>query len=33
MTCPTNALNSGEGLISLEPGGTWRASWGLAPGE
>ncbi len=33
MTCPTNALNTGEGLISLEPGETWCASWGLTPGE
>jgi aldose 1-epimerase len=31
MTCPTDALNSGEGLIHLQPGETWRASWGLTP--
>lgn len=31
MTCPTNALNTGEGLIHLAPGETWEASWGLAP--
>ncbi len=33
MTCPTNALNSGEGLIHLQPGETWSASWGLTPGR
>lgn len=31
MTCPTNALNTGEGLIRLAPGETWQASWGLTP--
>lgn len=33
MTCPTNALNTGEGLIRLEPGESWQASWGLTPGS
>lgn len=33
MTCPTDALNSGEGLIRLEPGEGWEASWGLTPGS
>lgn len=33
MTCPTDALNSGEGLITLGPGESWSASWGLSPGE
>jgi aldose 1-epimerase len=33
MTCPTNALNSGEGLITLQPGEIWCASWGLTPGR
>lgn len=33
MTCPTNALNSGEGLIRLQPGETWSATWGLTPGR
>jgi len=32
MTCPTNALGSGDGLIHLKPGETWSASWGLTPG-
>ena len=31
MTCPANALNTGEGLIVLQPGETWSASWGLTP--
>ncbi|MDQ1732809.1 MAG: aldose 1-epimerase [Pseudonocardiales bacterium] len=29
MTCAANAFNSGEGLISLEPGQVWTASWGI----
>lgn len=33
MTCPTNALNSGEGLIELAPGETWSGTWGLTPGQ
>ena len=31
MTCAADAFNSGEGLIVLEPGGTWSASWGITP--
>lgn len=31
MTCPADALNSGEGLIALVPGERWSASWGLTP--
>lgn len=31
MTCAANALNSGDGLLWLEPGGQWSASWGLRP--
>jgi aldose 1-epimerase len=31
MTCAPNALASGAGLISLEPGETHRASWGIEP--
>lgn len=31
MTCPANALRSGEGLVVLEPGETFAAAWGLAP--
>lgn len=31
MTCAVNAFNSGDGLLWLEPGSTWSASWGLRP--
>ena len=31
MTCPANAFNTGAGLLWLEPGQTWSASWGLRP--
>jgi aldose 1-epimerase len=31
MTCPANAFRSGVDLIRLEPGATWRASWGISP--
>ena len=30
MTCPANAFNSGEGLIVLEPGARFAATWSLA---
>jgi aldose 1-epimerase len=29
MTCPPNAFRSGESLISLEPGASFSAEWGL----
>lgn len=29
QTAPANALNSGEGLIWLEPGADWRGVWGI----
>jgi aldose 1-epimerase len=29
MTCPPNALRSGEGLIRLEPGDTATSEWGV----
>jgi aldose 1-epimerase len=29
MTCPPNALQSGEGLIRLEPGETFASQWGV----
>ncbi|HZQ81386.1 MAG TPA: aldose 1-epimerase family protein [Gaiellaceae bacterium] len=29
MTCPPDAFRSGEGLIVLEPGETFRARWGI----
>jgi aldose 1-epimerase len=31
MTCAVNAFNSGDGLLWLEPGAEWSASWGLRP--
>lgn len=31
MTCAADAFNSGNGLIVLEPGGTWTGAWGIAP--
>ncbi|MBO1765989.1 aldose 1-epimerase family protein [Allobranchiibius sp. GilTou38] len=32
MTCPADAFNNGEGLLTLEPGQTWTGSWGISPG-
>jgi aldose 1-epimerase len=29
MTCPPDAFRSGRDLITLEPGQTWRGSWGI----
>jgi aldose 1-epimerase len=31
MTCPPNAFRSGEALVTLEPGGSHTAAWGLSP--
>jgi aldose 1-epimerase len=31
MTCPPNALRTGVDLIELEPGVTWRGTWGIRP--
>jgi aldose 1-epimerase len=31
MTCPPNAFRSGEALVTLEPGETHTAAWGLSP--
>ncbi len=31
MTCPSNAFNSGDGLITLAPGETWTGTWGITP--
>jgi aldose 1-epimerase len=30
MTCPPDALNSGDGLIFLAPGETWNGTWGIS---
>ncbi|MGC5017022.1 aldose 1-epimerase family protein [Micromonospora sp. DT47] len=32
MTCPPDAFRSGKDVITLEPGVTWRGTWGLRPG-
>jgi aldose 1-epimerase len=31
MTCPPDAFRSGRDLVVLEPGRTWRGSWGITP--
>ena len=31
MTCPPDAFRSGRDLVVLEPGQTWRGSWGISP--
>lgn len=31
MTCPPDAFNSGQGLITLNPGERWTATWGVRP--
>ncbi|WP_020499017.1 aldose 1-epimerase family protein [Sciscionella marina] len=31
MTCPPDALNSGDDLIWLAPGAEWRGEWGIRP--
>ena len=33
MTCPPNAFRTGADLIELDPGETWRGTWGISPGE
>ena len=32
MTCAPNALQSGDGLVVLEPGASHSARWGISPG-
>jgi aldose 1-epimerase len=29
MTCPPDAYRSGHDVVTLDPGGTWRGSWGI----
>jgi aldose 1-epimerase len=29
MTCPPNAFRTGEGIVRLEPGGSWTGAWGI----
>ena len=31
MTCAPNAFQSGDGLITLEPGESFAAAWGIEP--
>ena len=31
MTCPPDAFNSGQGLITLAPGMRWTGTWGVRP--
>ncbi len=31
MTCPPDAFGSGRDVVTIEPGGTWHGSWGIAP--
>lgn len=31
MTCAPDAFSSGDGLIVLDPGGSWSGSWGIVP--
>jgi aldose 1-epimerase len=33
MTCPPDAFRSGRDVIILKPGQSWRASWGIRPGD
>jgi aldose 1-epimerase len=30
MSCPPNAFNSGEDLVTLQPGESWEGSWGIS---
>ena len=31
LSCPPNALKTGEGLVNLPPGGLWSGNWGIKP--
>lgn len=31
MSCPADAFNSGEGLVTLDQGSTWEGTWGIRP--
>jgi len=31
MTCPANAFRTGESVIRLEPGDSFRGVWGINP--
>ena len=32
MTCPPDAFRSGRDLVTIEPGETWRGTWGIRTG-
>jgi aldose 1-epimerase len=32
MTCPANAFNTGDALVTLQPGDLWSGSWGISLG-
>jgi aldose 1-epimerase len=32
MTCAPNGFQSGEGLLTLQPGERFSADWGITPG-
>jgi len=32
MTCPPDALSTGDDLVTLDPGQEWSGSWGITPG-
>jgi aldose 1-epimerase len=33
MSVPPNALATGDGLVTLDPGGEWQGRWGINPGS
>jgi aldose 1-epimerase len=33
MSCPPNAFQTREDVVKLEPGGVWRAAWGIEVGS
>jgi aldose 1-epimerase len=33
MTCPPDALRTGEDLVVVEPGGSFEAAWGIVPAD
>jgi len=32
MSCPPDALRSGTGVVTLDPGASWSGMWGISPG-
>jgi aldose 1-epimerase len=31
MSAPPNAMATGESLVTIEPGQSWRGGWGIDP--